>query len=948
MARIFDLLTQVYKAETPVVAQREREMRADFREILEGPFTDIFQIDPGRKARYDECDEMDARNPLIAKVLDIIADEAVPADPTTGRSFRIVSRNTEVEKLGNDLLERIKFEDVVGDLARDAAKYGEVLRKPIYLTQAEAQDAGVGTYGILSLEEIREPTKLEPVLDIGRLQGWRLGNSILPPWEIWHVAMPGRSVMREKAPHSFHGRSWLEPARPIWRAIKLSENALLMARVTGTVKQKVYYFPAGNIDPREIPGLINEYRRALGRKTYVSPEGEFLRQVDPLAYDEAIWWPVVEGMNTSVGTIGGDVDIRAIEDIKYWQNILFASLGVPREYLQYERSGGGLVGKDLCLTGDTRIRLLDGTSPTIREMAETPDRTFPVYSVDLESGELRPGTAHSARLTGRKPIWEVDLRASDTGEVHTVRCTGNHPFLLKNRTYVRADELEPGDSLAGLYFRESSRETGQHIEGYEMFYRPFGRGWKYTHAQVCDSVHGELPAGHVRHHVDHDRRNNTPENLRPMTQEEHRSYHASENAGWAAMHARRARDPEYDAWWRQMASEAQRKGHETKIRRYGGGGWKAIWARSPEVFEGRTAVSGPEHHKWSGIGFDVVEDALALAPQCVTVTDLLEDLRRKHEGLTRDVLKYRLAGRGLTVEDLPLATDLDGTCPLCGQTFEAYQRLNYHYRGCKTEENAGHFPKGHVPWNANHTVVAVRFTGEEEDVYDLSVDEYHNFLIEGAQVFVHNSFEDIRFARSVRKVQKILADGVIQMVRVELALRGIDPFEEEFDVQTGVISFLENKQRAESLKFAAEVGQNMQLLGQQLGIEDTDDWRKFVLRTMGNYVGSSLAMDELEELIETEEAPPPPTEFEPRMPKEPEAEDPEKFTQNKARSLQVATHDRYASTFVPKQGQLYPTRVTEDRFLGEWQEGKEVDENLVRLDEMYERFWPVPVQEEVS
>lgn len=47
----------------------------------------------------------------------------------------------------------------------------------------------------------------------------------------------------------------------------------------------------------------------------------------------------------------------------------------------------------------------------------------------------------------------------------------------------------------------------------------------------------------------------------------------------------------------------------------------------------------------------------------------------------------------------------------------------------------------------NHKVTSVEFTGESEDVFDISVDEYHNFAI-GSGVFVHNSTD---FQQQLRK-----------------------------------------------------------------------------------------------------------------------------------------------------------------------------------------------------
>lgn len=97
-----------------------------------------------------------------------------------------------------------------------------------------------------------------------------------------------------------------------------------------------------------------------------------------------------------------------------------------------------------CLTGDTIIPLLNGENITIKELADRgTDYEFDVYSVDTNTGNIVAGHGHNARKTGdSRNVYKVTL---DNGEV--VYATENHPFLMRDLTYKRLDELEFGDSL---------------------------------------------------------------------------------------------------------------------------------------------------------------------------------------------------------------------------------------------------------------------------------------------------------------------------------------------------------------------------------------------------------------------------------------------------------------------------------------------------------------------
>ena len=96
-----------------------------------------------------------------------------------------------------------------------------------------------------------------------------------------------------------------------------------------------------------------------------------------------------------------------------------------------------------CFTGDTKVKLLDGTDSSFAELAQLPsDAVFHVYSVD-ERGRVVVGEGSSARITRRGArLLELTL---DNGE--TIRCTPDHRFMLRDGTYKQAKDLAEQDSL---------------------------------------------------------------------------------------------------------------------------------------------------------------------------------------------------------------------------------------------------------------------------------------------------------------------------------------------------------------------------------------------------------------------------------------------------------------------------------------------------------------------
>jgi len=96
-----------------------------------------------------------------------------------------------------------------------------------------------------------------------------------------------------------------------------------------------------------------------------------------------------------------------------------------------------------------------------------------------------PGKAHSLSLTRKSAkIIEVEL---DNGE--KIRCTPDHPFMLRDGTYKEAGKLNAADSLMPLYRKLSTvEEHGRN--GYEMYFDNAANRWLFTHWRVAETVYG--------------------------------------------------------------------------------------------------------------------------------------------------------------------------------------------------------------------------------------------------------------------------------------------------------------------------------------------------------------------------------------------------------------------------------------------------------------------------
>jgi dCTP deaminase len=332
-----------------------------------------------------------------------------------------------------------------------------------------------------------------------------------------------------------------------------------------------------------------------------------------------------------------------------------------------------------CFSGDTRVALVDGTAPTLEEMAWRSERgeLFWGYSIGPQ-GRVIVTLLEAPRLIGRDSLMEIVL---DNGEV--IHATPDHEFLLRDGLMLPAHALRPGQSLMPLY-----REL---VRGYEAVYQPLNGHLVATHrlADEWNLRHGVYAdaAGTHRHHLDFNRRNNLPTNLTRMAASDHIRLHLSETHG--------------DGFDSQEHSAAIRDAFR-RLSEDAGGQQRFSHAQS------KRAASFWSEARYAQIREQVIA------------------MRRNTSDATRDRHRQAMLRR---YSD-PTAR-MDPAEPMRAAWARDDGRRREMQAGIAREIREGvHAPR-------NHKVVAVRGLAGDHDVYCLTVPEAGNFALQ-AGVFVRN------------------------------------------------------------------------------------------------------------------------------------------------------------------------------------------------------------------
>jgi len=394
---------------------------------------------------------------------------------------------------------------------------------------------------------------------------------------------------------------------------------------------------------------------------------------------------------------------------------------------QSEISSGGHA---MCFSADTKVKLLGGKILTFKELADNySDKKFWVYSCD-ENKNIVPGLAHSPRVTGHRKLIKITLDNSQS-----IECTEDHLFLLKSGEYKKASELLTTDSLMPLYTR---LEKNKNMKNYELTFNPSNSEWIYTHRIVAHNFN-KIKKGQVIHHVDFNKFTNSPENLRVMSWDAHTVLPRNEAI--------------------KLLEYSQSDTGRNKSRQIMENNWKdENWRKKVSANLKKNQHKGIQTQKLNGgVGFSNKDnydlkkshDMRSLNGKINIKTTQTKEAKQKSLDTRNEKFNNDESYRGKKIE-IALKNLLNFNQKIrSGEIKYTEEQLKIkRLNGLRTTwkmHKQKEFPIFEDYLNnynqkletKNHKIISIEQTGRVEDVYDLTVEKYHNFALE-AGVFVHN------------------------------------------------------------------------------------------------------------------------------------------------------------------------------------------------------------------
>jgi hypothetical protein len=308
---------------------------------------------------YSDYEAMDT-DPIIASALDILSDEATLKNDQ-GEVLGIKSSDENIQRvLYNLFYDVLNIEFNLWSWTRNMCKYGDFFLKleiaekfgvynvlP-YTVYNMSRNEGLDPENPAKVSFAIDPDGLASSQDPSTLYQKKNSNVVhLDNYEVAHFRLISDTNYLP------YGRSFIEPARKIYKQLTLMEDAMLIHRIMRAPEKRTFFVNVGSIPPAEVDQFMQKTINTMKKTPYIDQKtGQYNLKFNMQNMMEDFYIPVRGGdASTRIETTKG-LEYDGTNDIQYLQSKMFAALKIPKAYFGYE---GDLQGKATLAAEDIRF-----------------------------------------------------------------------------------------------------------------------------------------------------------------------------------------------------------------------------------------------------------------------------------------------------------------------------------------------------------------------------------------------------------------------------------------------------------------------------------------------------------------------------------------------------------------------------------------------------------------
>lgn len=372
-----------------------------------GALNEFRTMSQDREQQYQIYDDM-KQDSVIASALEMYADDSTQYD-RKGNVIWVDSEDTNIAAFGNRLIDILQLNENSWSYIYSLCLYGDlylqvfmdnetegiiVNDKPVNYSQVNIDDIPRGIKMKEYIEIVPNPAEMFDLVDMGKTVGFLRSptltsernnygsyysyslnsedstQTIYDPRKFIHIAI-GKDINRfpERIQISFkddngdlkssgiitkeytvnRGKSILHDIYKVYQELKLMEDSILLNRITRSSIIRLLQVEVGDMGKSQVNNVLKRLKQMMEQRNMLNKnDSSFKSQAAPGPIDNIIYIPTRNGKGqVSMSNIGGDVDIKSIADIDYFNNKLFAGLKIPKQFLGQDNNEGLGSGQSL-------------------------------------------------------------------------------------------------------------------------------------------------------------------------------------------------------------------------------------------------------------------------------------------------------------------------------------------------------------------------------------------------------------------------------------------------------------------------------------------------------------------------------------------------------------------------------------------------------------------------
>lgn len=351
-------------------------------------------LSSNRKEKYLSYEKM-LTDATTAAAIEMYADDSTQYDPKTGKVIWAESDDPDIAKAANRLIDVLQLNEkawkhcyslcVFGDLylriyrEGDNADYEDLLNTQPGVIRTKVQDTSrpMEEY----VEYVEDPASIYDLQIKDKTSGFvRLRTSMPSNYNSYtkyngvnlnqvditnvdfydrrsfvHISLsesisrnPEYLAIKDDENNTTNvykiktGKSILADAYEAAQTVKLLEDSMLLSRLTKSALIRLLQIEVGDMPKPEVENLLRRVKNMIEQKIALNKNtGEARSYNSPGPMENIIYFPTKDGKGAiTLNNLGGDVNVKDIADIEYFNNKKLSALKTPKQFLNYDSPEG--------------------------------------------------------------------------------------------------------------------------------------------------------------------------------------------------------------------------------------------------------------------------------------------------------------------------------------------------------------------------------------------------------------------------------------------------------------------------------------------------------------------------------------------------------------------------------------------------------------------------------